>query len=88
MGSKGGTIRALYAEDHRSVQFPSPPFGRLGSVAGLDRPFEMLWRELPKWNCTAETHFERADFSRAMGRKPRNHYNVSQPDSSTSQPLK
>jgi hypothetical protein len=32
----------------------SPPFGRLGSPAGLDRLLESVWQELPKWDCTAE----------------------------------
>jgi hypothetical protein len=36
-------------------------FGRLGSPAGLDRPFEMVWRELPKWDCAVEAHFKRGE---------------------------
>jgi hypothetical protein len=39
----------------------SPPFGRLGSSADLDRPFGMVWRELPKWDCTGEAHFKRGE---------------------------
>jgi len=33
------------------------------SRRGLDRPFEMVWRELPKRNCAVEAHFKRGDIS-------------------------
>ena len=61
----------------------------------LDGLFESGRQGLPNWDCAAEAHFKRSEdrvsaanaaadnFSRAMRRKPRNHYNVSQPDSST-----
>jgi hypothetical protein len=31
------------------------------SPAGLDRLFEMVWRELPKWDCAVEAHFKRGE---------------------------
>jgi hypothetical protein len=75
-----------------AVTSPLPPFGRLGSCRSLDGLFESVRQGLPNWDCAAEAHFKAAmielallgdNFSRAMGRKPRNRYNVSQPDSST-----
>jgi hypothetical protein len=87
-----GNARGLRASNGKQrggqTQERSVPLASLRSArfpAGLDRPFEMVWRELPKWDCAAEAHFKLADFSRAMRRKPRNHYNVSQNDSSLSQ---
>jgi hypothetical protein len=54
------------ASAHSSDKPPSPPFGRLGSPAGLDRPFEMVWRELPKWDCAGEAHFKRGERRRSV----------------------
>jgi hypothetical protein len=48
---------------HSSLQSQSPPFGRLGSSAGLDRPFEMVRWELPKSDCGFEAHFKRGETS-------------------------
>ena len=39
---------------------PSPPFGRLGSLLGLDRLFEIVWQELPKWDGKHEAHVNEA----------------------------
>jgi hypothetical protein len=70
------------------------PFGRLGSQRGLDGLFESGRQGLPNRIATPEAHFNAArialaeptlladNFSRAMRRKPRNRYNVSQFDSS------
>jgi hypothetical protein len=33
---------------------PLTSLRRLGSPPSLDRPFEMVWRELPKWDCAVE----------------------------------
>jgi hypothetical protein len=71
------------------------PFGRLGSQRGLDGLFESGRTWIAELGLRSGGSFQSSDdrvsaanaaddnFSRAMGRKPRNHSNVSQPDSST-----
>jgi hypothetical protein len=68
---RNGHPTMRYGEPTGSVQSPSPPFGRLGSSAGLDRPFEMVCREFPKLDCAAEAHFNVAnDDDRSGHRRP------------------
>jgi hypothetical protein len=67
-----------------------------GPRRGLDGLFESGRQGLPNWDCAAEAHFKRDEdrvnlrccvtISREQcAQKPRNHYNVSQKDSSLSQ---
>jgi len=46
-------------------------FGRLGSPAGLDRPFEMVWRELPKWDCAQRLISNAANDDDRLGHRRR-----------------
>jgi hypothetical protein len=44
---------------HAAV-FSSPRLHSVGSGPrrASDRPFEMVWRELPRWDCAVEAHFK------------------------------
>src|SRR5258708_3783501 len=85
----------------RSTQQRSVPLASLWSARsrrGLDGPLESGREEMPNWDCAAEARGEdrvsasltllRDNFSDAMRRKPLNHYNVSQKESSLSRCLR
>jgi hypothetical protein len=43
-----------------TATFAPPRLPSVGSVqAGLDHSFEMVWPEIPKWDCAPEAHFKR-----------------------------
>ena len=54
------TMRYEERTQQRLVPLASLSVGS-GPRRGLDRPFEMVWRELPKWDCAVEAHFKRGE---------------------------
>jgi len=63
----GGTV-ALWEKHAATLSPPHLPSVGSGPLRGLDGPFEMVWRELPEWDCIVEARAGPLDPMGAMER--------------------